>query len=130
MPPPPAGFLEYLALFSSQNGSLPPPPVPQPVSQRANVVPALPETPTPAPTAGREFNRPGRGTGGALTQKVKVSKQITASATKRKLFLDADVVGQLPASPEIVEAPNPKKVKRPKTAAAKVSVISICLDCR
>ncbi|KAF9789278.1 hypothetical protein BJ322DRAFT_1105135 [Thelephora terrestris] len=95
----------------------PPPPVPQPISQRANVIPALPETPMPVLTAGYEFNQPGRGTGGALTEKVKVSKKIMVSATKQKSFLDTDVIDQLPASPEIVEIPNPKKIAADNASA-------------
>lgn len=106
IPPPPDGFMEYLALLS-QNGSHP---VPQLLSQ-------MPITPTPTPpTQTRLFTRAGRGTGGALTEKLKVSQQITAPALKRKSPVDPDVEAQLLLTPETAEASNPKQAKRARTS--------------
>ena len=89
-PAPPEGFMEYLTLLSQNPtlfSSL------QPPSLSALQPPSLP-TPSivpPPPPQGRSFSRPNRGTGGALVEKQKISKEITASATKRKSPLDPDI---------------------------------------
>ena len=73
----PPKVMEYLSLLA-QNGLFPPPP---------NQTPALPAPPTstpsmPPPSEGRSFTRIGRGQGGALLDKQKVLKEITASTRK------------------------------------------------
>ncbi|KAF9777993.1 hypothetical protein BJ322DRAFT_1214923 [Thelephora terrestris] len=109
VPPPPDGFLEYLALLS-RNGSLPIP----------HSSPQTPIAATP-PTPARSFNRPGRGTGGALTEKLKVSQQITAPASKRKSPVDPDIEAQLSLTPETAGGSNANQAKRQKTSASKVT---------
>lgn len=104
--PPPPTYAEYLA-FLAQTGSRRPP-------QPATLIDATPNTPTP-PTQPRSFDRPGRGTGGALSDKQKVSKQITAPATKRKSALDPDVEIQLSPTSGTAKSSNQKKAKRVKT---------------
>ncbi|KAF9789591.1 hypothetical protein BJ322DRAFT_1105454 [Thelephora terrestris] len=116
MPPPPEGFMEYLAMLS-QSGALPFP-VPQHLSQPATSIPTTPPTPTPPATEARLFNRAGRGTGGALSEKQKVSKQITAPASKRKSTLDSDAEIELSPSLEAAESANLKQKKRVKTGKA------------
>ena len=112
--PPPEGFLEYLA-FLSQNGSLVLPFQPPPLS----VAP----TPTvesvalpPTPTQGRSFSRANRGTGGVLAEKEKVSKQITASATKRKSLVDPHVEVEVSSVSRVAKTLNPKQAKRPRVS--------------
>ena len=80
-------------LFRS-NGSLPSIPTSQPPPQPSTSVDVAPDTPTP-PVQSRSFTRLGRGTGGELSDKLKVSKQIMASATKRKSQLDPEAEIQL-----------------------------------
>ena len=107
---PPDGFMEYLALLV-QNGSFPPLPTDQslPIASPAS-------TPTP-PVQGRSFTRPGRGTGGELAEKQKVSMQITTPATKRKCLVDPDIETR-----ETVEGTRTGRAKRPKpTLKTKVS---------
>ena len=110
-PPLPEGLLEYLALLS-QNGSLVPtfqPPLiltPQPPLVSTPQPPLSPAI--PAPTQGRLFSRANRGIGGVLADKEKVSKQITAPATKRKSLVDP----QVEAVSEVSETPNPRQKKR------------------
>ena len=109
-PVPQEVLMEYLSTLF-QNGSLPPLPTTQP--------PSLPVTsPTPAPPSipppaqGCSFTRAGRGTGGVLVEKQKVSKQITASTNKRKTLVDPDIETQ----PAVAESANARQAKRPKTA--------------
>lgn len=73
------------------------------------------------PTGVRVFNRAGRGTGGALTQKEKVSKEITASSSlkKRKSAVDPDAEVQSSSTPEPGGGTGAKKLKRPKTLVSK-----------
>ncbi|KAF9781496.1 hypothetical protein BJ322DRAFT_1022910 [Thelephora terrestris] len=54
-----------------------------------------------------------RGTGGALANKQKVSKEITASASKRKA-LDSDAEAQLELTPEAGQSAGTKQAKCPK----------------
>jgi len=109
-PPPPPGFMEYLSRLV-QTGSLPPLMAQTPTTPLA----PIPEVP-PSPTETRSFTRPGRGQGGALTQKLKVSKQITASATKRKSLVDPDVEIQSPSTSDPAEkSSSTKPAKRIKT---------------
>ena len=108
--PPPEGFMEYLTLLY-QSRSLPPssmgwPPTPSVASPTATPMIAPPPSTQP-----RSFNRPGRGTGGALAEKRKVSMKITAPATKRKSLVDADVETQ---STEAAESASTGKAKRRK----------------
>ena len=80
----------------------------QPLPFPIESTPTLSSVPPPA-SQGRSFSRPNRGTGGVLTEKQKISKEITASATKRKSLLDPDVEATL----EIAEG-NPRQTKRSK----------------
>jgi hypothetical protein len=90
----PPGFTELLTLF--QNGTLPLPPAGQTLVPPASPAPPLD---VPPPTEGRSFTRLGRGQGGALVEKQKVSKQITTSATKRKALVDPDIESPPPSTP-------------------------------
>ena len=121
--PVPPGLVEYLAAMV-QNGSLPLSAlipngsVPLPTSQS----PAMPATPsTPAinalpPAEGRSFTRLGRGQGGALAEKQKASKDVTAPSTKRKSLVDPEVEPQSPLVPNHPSKSTEKrKVKRAKT---------------
>ena len=80
----------------------------QPLPFPIESMPTLSSVPPPA-SQGRSFSCPNRGTGGVLTEKQKISKEITASATKRKSLLDPDVE----ATPEIAEG-NPRQTKHSK----------------
>ena len=105
------GYFTYL----SQNGSLPatPPAPPPAIPTPPAPSPAIP-TPTPAPaTEARNFNRAGRGTGGALKAKQLASKQVTAPAVKRKAPVDPGPE-TLPSTSESIEKANPKPQKRRK----------------
>ena len=115
-PTPPPEVAEWLAMYL-QNGSLhlaaqtPPPPT--------TAVPNV----SPPPMEGRSFTRPGRGQGGALTEKQRVSKQITASSTKRKSLVDPDLEIQSPSTLDpIGKGLGKKPAKRVKmtTVTAKV----------
>ena len=117
-PPPPEGFLEYLALLS-QNGSLISTfqplliSTPQPPLVPTTQPPLLPAI--PAPIQGCSFSRANRGVGGVLAEKERVSKQIMAPATKRKPLVDpqVEVVSGVP------ETSNARQPKRPK-------VVKVC----
>lgn len=112
-PIPPPGFAECLA-FLAQNRSFLSIPTPQPPCPPAASVGTTPDTPTPT-TEPRSFTRLGRGVGGALSDKKKVSKQITAPATKRKSQIDPDVEIQLsPPTSGAAKSANPKPAKRAK----------------
>ena len=102
---PPPGLLEYLSMFV-QNGSLPPP----------GQVPTLPTPPAPPSSKRRSFTRAGRGQGGALADKQKASKDVTAAARKRKSLVESDVETQPPlASGSVNKNPSGKlAAKRPK----------------
>ena len=101
--------MEYLALLS-QNSSL----------LSALQTSSLSTLPMPLPpTQGRSFSRPNRGTGGALAEKQKASKDITASATKRKALVDPDVE-TLPSS-EATTGTNGRQAKRPKPTRVRIS---------
>ena len=104
----PEGFMEYLTLLSQNStllSSL------QPASLPVLQSPPLPTPPIipPPPSQGRSFSRPNCGTGGALVEKQKISKEITASATKRKSPLDPDI--ELTA--EVTDS-NTRQTKRPR----------------
>ena len=89
-PAPPEGFMEYLTLLSQNStllSSLQPPSLP--VLQPSPL--PTPSSVPPPPSQARSFSRPNRGTGGALVEKQKISKEITASATKHKSLLDPDI---------------------------------------
>ena len=97
-PAPPPGFMELLSMLV-QNGSLPALALPaSPTGLSVSPPGVLPPNVSPLPAEGRSFNRVGRGQGGALTEKLKVSKQITASATKRKSLVDPDLEVQSPST--------------------------------
>lgn len=113
-PAPPEAVLEYLLLLS-QSSALSSLPIPHHVSQPTTSIPDTPTTPTPPPTKARKFDRVGRGTGGALSEKQKVSKQITAPATKRKSTVDPDNEIKLSPSLDAAESSNPKQPKRSRT---------------
>ena len=116
-PTPPEGLVEYLTLLSQHNSLLS---TSQPPSSSATLTPT-PESvppPVPTPTEGRSFSRANRGTGGALAQKQKVSKEITASATKRKSFVDPHVQAQVPPMPEAADDLNARQAKRRKVNKA------------
>jgi hypothetical protein len=122
-PAPPAGFLEYLSALV-QSGAFPA------LVAQAPVPPAtsspIPGDPPP-PTEGHSFTRVGRGRGGALAEKEKVSKQITASATKRKTLVDPDVEAQPSPTPDPVsKRATTKSTKRRKTAAVRVPLDVLC----
>lgn len=114
-PPAPPGFMEYLAALV-QNGSIPLPAPPSP----APLVAPIPAVDTPPPTEGRSFTRPGRGKGGALTSKKKVSKDIMAPATKRKALVDPEIEPQTPSNHPGKSA-DTKQRKRLKTANVRCS---------
>ena len=118
-PVPPAGFAEYLA-FLVQNGSIPSFPASQPPQQRAAPLLTTPDTPAP-PTQHRFFTWANHGTGGALSDKQKVSKEITASATKHKSQIDPDAETQLSPTSGAAKSSSQKQTKRAKTTAKKVS---------
>jgi hypothetical protein len=115
-PPMPPGVMEYFAMLV-QNGSLP---VPTPQPSIPLVAPlSLVPNPTP-PTETRSFTRPGRGQGGALAEKEKASKDVTASATKRKSLVDPDI--ETPPATTSGKTPNTKmRVKRIKVSAVRSS---------
>ena len=82
--------MEYLML-SSQNSTLL-------SSLQPSSLPALQPSPLPTPSSvppppsqTHSFSHPNCGTGGALVEKQKISKEITASATKCKSLLDPDI---------------------------------------
>lgn len=111
----PPGVAEFLtSLF--QNGTLPLP------SAGQTPVPPASSTPPPGippPAEGRSFTRPGRGEGGVLVQKQKVSKQITTSAIKRKALVDSDVETLPPSTSGSVTKsagtrPSAKRIKTTK----------------
>lgn len=122
---PPPGFMEYLAAFLAQNGSLPSIPTSQPLPQPSTSVDVAPDTPTP-PVQSCSFTRLGRGTEGELSDKLKVSKQITASATKRKSQLDPEAEIQLSPMSGAAKGSSEKKVKHARTT--KVSTQLTFLD--
>ena len=64
----------------------------------AGTPPTPTPTKTPPSTNARNFNRPGRGTGGVLDEKKKTSKDITAPASKRKTLVNSDVEPQSPSA--------------------------------
>lgn len=107
--PPPEGFNEYLNYLAQKGISVAHPPA---------LAPVQPDAP---PVAAREFTRLGRGTGGALTQKEKVSKEITAPAKKRKALVDPEVE----VSPEEPEPAKTLPVKRLKRSNPTSKVRSI-----
>lgn len=86
---PPPGFLEYLSILV-QNGSLPP------LTDQTPVPPTPPVPGVPPSSKGRSFTRPGRGQGGALVDKQKASREVTAAARKRKSLVESDVEIQPP----------------------------------
>ena len=104
--------MEYLALLS-QNGSLlsalQNSPLPSASTPTLQSIP-----PPPPPTQGRAFSRPKRGTGGELAEKQKVSKEIKASAIKRKSLVDPHIGIQAMPTPEVTEGNNPRQAKRAK----------------
>lgn len=94
-PVPPPGLAEYISMLF-QNGSFPP-------LTAQTTVPPAPSGSTlgvPLPTEGRSFTQPGHGQGGALAEKKKVSRQIMATATKRKSLVEPDVETQSPSTPD------------------------------
>ena len=110
--------MEYLTLLSQNStflsslqpaslSTLQPPPLPTP-----SIVP-------PPPSQGRSFSRPNRGTGGALVEKQKISKEITASATKRKSPLDPEVE----LIPELTES-HTRQTKRPRPTKVRLNLSS------
>lgn len=117
-PPLPDRLLEIMQ-YLAQGGTLPPLPIPQPLPQ---VAAPIPDTPTP-PTQARVFNRTGRGTGGALSDKQRVSKEITAPAMKCKSQLEPNVEIQLSPIPEAAESSNKNKAKRPKLKVSACYVV-------
>ena len=92
--PAPAALVEYLAALV-QNSSLPLSaliqngllPVPTTQSPAPPAVPSTVAVDAPPSAEGRSFTRLGRGQGGALAEKQKASKDITASSTKHKLLV-------------------------------------------
>jgi hypothetical protein len=116
-PAPPAGLLEYLAFLSQNNPAL------LSTLQAPSVSSASTPTP-PAPSQPRSFSRPNRGTGGALVEKQKISKEIKAPATKRKTLVDVPVEDQVLPAPENAEGPTVRQVKRPKTNKVIILYIS------
>ena len=108
---PPPGFMEYFSLLV-QNGQFPP-------STNQTLTPPVPPTPTldVPPSESRSFTRVGRGQGGALVDKLKASKEVTAPSRKRKSLVEPDVEVQLPSTPTpiVKNAGKRTTTKRPKT---------------
>ena len=77
----------------------------------------IPSSTPPLPSQGCSFSHPNCGMGGVLMEKQKVSKEITASATKCKSPLDPDVE----TMSEIAES-NSRQTKRSKA-------IKVCCFC-
>ena len=120
-PAPPEGFMEYLTLLSQNStllSSLQPPSLP---ALQPSPLPT-PSSVPPPPSQARSFSRPNRGTGGALVEKQRISKEITASATKRKSLLDPDIE---PIS-DIVDN-NTRQTKRPRATKVLSSANEFCL---
>ena len=89
-PAPPEGFMEYLMLLFQNSMLL--------LSLQLLSLPALQPSPLPTPSSvppppsqARSFSCPNHGTGAALVEKQKISKEITASAIKCKSLLDPDI---------------------------------------
>lgn len=105
--------MEYLKILS-QNGAI----LPALQSSSSSTTPALaPQSVPPPPTQGRSFSRPNRGKGGVLAEKERVSKEITASATKRKSLVDPDA--QTLATLAAAEPTSARQVKRLKVVEAR-----------
>ena len=90
--------------------------IPAPLPSIPAPLPPISTPPAPAEVEGRSFSHVGRGMGGALAQKQKVSKQITASAMKRKSVVDPDTGANVPSIPDVVEETDTRQAKRSKTA--------------
>ena len=116
-PIPPPGVLEYLAQLA-QNGTLSSFSIPQHLPPPTTPIPAKPDIPAP-PAQAHTFDRVGHGTGGALLEKQRTLKQITASAKKHKSQLDLDAELLLSPGLEAAESANLKQPKRPKTKVSR-----------
>ena len=94
-----------------QNGSLPPLP---------GQTPTLLTTPAPPSSQGWSFTRAGRGQGGALADKQKALKDITAAARKRKSLVESDIELLSPLASGSTNKNPPGKLvaKRPKIVKA------------
>ena len=110
--------MEYLTLLSQNStfllslqpvslSTLQPPPLPTP-----SIVP-------PPPSQGCSFSCPNRGMGGALVEKQKISKEITASATKHKSPLDPEVE----LIPELTES-HTRQMKHPRPTKVRLNLSS------
>ena len=113
--------MEYLQVLS-QNGLLPPmlqpPPSSTPDTSTTQIAP-LP----PTPTQSRSFSRPNRGTGGVLVEKQKVSKEITAPATKRKSLVDPHIEVEGSSTSAVPGTNNPRQAKRQKVTKVLVFLL-------
>lgn len=112
LPTMPEGFMEYFALLSQNSTLLSTLQTPPPSTTSPPTVPL-----THAPAQGHLFSRPNRGTGGVLIEKQKVSKEITAPATKHKSLVNPQEIQVSPVS-EVTEDLNPRQAKRPKVTKA------------
>ena len=92
----------------------------QPPSLPTTPAPALQSTPPP-PTQGRDFSRTGRGTGGVLVEKQKVSKDITAPAIKRKSLVDPAIEGQGSSISEVTGGTDARPAKCTKATKVRTS---------
>jgi hypothetical protein len=96
---------------------------PSPVPPATSPIPD-PEATTsddpPPPIQGRLFDRAGRGTGGELAEKQRISREITASATKRKALVDSDIEVQPSPKPADIGGKKVKQAKRLKSQAVSV----------
>ena len=135
--PAPAALVEYLAALV-QNGSLPLSaliqngslPVPTTQSPAPPAVPSTVAVDAPPSAEGRSFTRLGRGQGGALAEKQKASKDITASSTKRKLLVDPEIE---PEPPLVLNHPGKstetkRGVKRAKTTNVRFPQIACMIS--
>ena len=117
-PTQPEGFMEYLAHLAQNDALLS---VLQSASPPTTSTPTLQDVPPP-PTQPRSFSRANRGTGGVLAEKQKVSKEITASATKRKSLVEPDVEIQVLPKPVGAVNTNARQAKRQKVAKVRESL--------
>lgn len=106
------GLSDALVALLSQHGLVVQSPS---LSPPAASVPTPPSIPAPSPPPQvRNLSRANRGTGGVLAEKMRVSKEITASATKRKSLVEPDAEVQDSSTSEVVEGTSGRPTKRAK----------------
>lgn len=121
-PIPSEVFAEILTQLSQNSRllsmiqSMPPPAMP---TSMPTLAPTLAPTlqsipPPPPPTQGCSFSRTNRGMGGVLTEKERVSKEITAPATKCKSLVDPHTEVQVTPTSEVAEGSKTRQTKHQK----------------